>query len=124
MSKYLFLAIFLLFISCGKKEKPVVVPNDVLSIEQMINIGTEINIIKAASETRLSNGKRKQENIDSYMKSIFKENEVTQELYSKSFDWYATQPKMFSKVYNGIIEKLSQREVELLNKSAKRNRAK
>ncbi|MCH7534537.1 MAG: DUF4296 domain-containing protein [Bacteroidetes bacterium] len=106
--------IILVFFSCRSEEEIVVIPDDVLNVQEMISMTIEINLIKAAHDTRLIIGPKKENRINSYFKSVFKEKGITQEVYSNSYDWYTEHPDFFTELYNGVVEELSKRHVEAM----------
>ena len=118
MKKYLSLVLILAFISCGPEKVEVVIPDDVLSIEEMIDMTVEMAIIDGTYSSQVvlkgNKGNRKK----SYYKSLFKDKGLSQEAYTESYDWYSQHPKKFFEVYEGIISTLEKQQKEIKKEAA------
>lgn len=50
---------------------------------------------------------------DSLFQSTFRKIGISQEEFEKNFEYYSTHPKKMNKVYEEVIERLSERQAEI-----------
>jgi hypothetical protein len=97
------LCIVLVF-SCGQKEKPVVIPANILPKEKMARVLTDFHLAEAGAEVNFPDS-TKREPIN--FQKIFKKDTITQQQYEESLAFYVDHPEILNKVYEEVVNELS-----------------
>lgn len=100
--------LFLFLFSCKEKLPPV--PGDVIPMEQMKLIMTDMHISDAVAETNAQKGEDERVQVQRNNEQIFKNHGITKEEFLKSFQFYENNPVLLNKMYDEILNELSKRE--------------
>lgn len=91
---------------CAQKRS---VPEGILPTDKMVSILTDIHEL----ETQVSNLKLTHDSSTLLYKqqqdSIFKKHQVTDSVYSESFDYYLQQVELLDEIYAAVVDSLSLR---------------
>jgi hypothetical protein len=112
MKKQLIILVFLLtgFISCDKL--PIEKPDNLISKKDMIEILVDVHIAEATfNHMRYDSLIKKSSSADFYY-SVLDKYQVPDSIFEKSFVFYASTPKQFEKMYQDVMNKLSETEQE------------
>jgi hypothetical protein len=100
--------IFLLL--CGCKEEYPSIPKDIIPMEEMKKILTDMHITDSVAETKAQAGADERALTVQYNEQIFKNHGITHQQFMKSYKFYESNPKLFDKMYDEILVELSKRE--------------
>ena len=107
------LAILLIVISCGEKNKPTTsVSSNALQKDTMIAVMVDVHILEAAVSFNQINAGTTNQNSDKYF-DVFKKHSITLEKYEQSLKEYAKNPEELNKMYDQVIEKLSKMQADV-----------
>ena len=102
----LFIASFLLFSCRPSKEEDEVVPDYILSEDQLVNVLTDAYLAEGASGINIKNVTG--EKFDSiYLFNPLKDNHIEKTKFDSSMSYYCRHPKKFKIIYNKVLDKLS-----------------
>tara|TARA_B100001250_G_C19164164_1_gene513701 strand:- start:105 stop:488 length:384 start_codon:yes stop_codon:yes gene_type:complete len=102
MKKIIILLFLTIFFSCINKEKNV--PQNLMSEDQMINFLFDINIINSSRAFR----NRSELNYYNIKDSLlFKKHKIDSIIFSESNFYYASNPKLYLKIYSKLETKLN-----------------
>tara|TARA_B100001250_G_scaffold162436_1_gene139617 strand:- start:214 stop:597 length:384 start_codon:yes stop_codon:yes gene_type:complete len=101
MKKIIILLFLTIFFSCTNKEKNI--PENLMSEDQMVNFLFDINIINSSRAFR----NRSELNYYNIKDSLlFKKHKIDSIIFSKSNFYYASNPKLYLKIYSKLETKL------------------
>jgi hypothetical protein len=112
MKRQLIILVFLLtgFISCDKL--PIEKPENLISKKDMIEMLVDIHIAEATfNHMRYDSLIKKSSSADFYY-SVLDKYQLPDSVFEKSFVFYASTPKQFEKMYQDVMNKLSETEQE------------
>ena len=102
MKKIIILLFLITFFSCINKEKNV--PQNLMSEDQMVNFLFDINIINSSRAFR----NRSELNYYNIKDSLlFKKHKIDSIIFSESNFYYASNPKLYLKIYSKLETKLN-----------------
>jgi len=102
----LFIVSFLLFSCKPSKEEDEVVPDTVLSEEQLVNVLTDAYLAEGASGINVKNVTG--EKFDStYIFNPLKDNNIERAKFDSSMVYYTQHPKKLKLIYDKVLDKLS-----------------
>lgn len=102
MKKIIILLFLTIFFSCINKEKNV--PQNLMSEDQMVNFLFDINIINSSRAFR----NRSELNYYNIKDSLlFKKHKIDSIIFSESNFYYASNPKLYLKIYSKLETKLN-----------------
>jgi len=105
----LFFCGMIFFSSCVKK--PVTIPKDVMSKEELVPVLVDIHLAQAVlNMSQLNDSSRY--NIRDYLDFIFKSHHITQRSYDTSMAFYTLHPELLNEIYEEVISELSKRQSE------------
>ena len=112
--KNIFLVLILLTVlSCGESDNK---PDDILPKEKMVEMLIDIHIL----ESEIQNLRIKKDSshllYNSFEREIFKKNNVDQEVYRRSFEYYLNDVDGMEKIYDVVIDSLNYMEKSLKEK--------
>jgi len=112
MKRYiLILTIFLgVFVSCDKL--PVEKPENLIREKQMIDMLVDIHIAEATYRHMQFDSVIRNSSSSNFYYSILDKYQIPDTVFEKSFVFYASTPKQFEKMYQDVMNKLSQIEQE------------
>ncbi|HEY4797902.1 MAG TPA: DUF4296 domain-containing protein [Bacteroidia bacterium] len=117
MKKLRIVALVLLLFSCGQEKKQVAIPSDVLPVEKMAQVLTDVHYSEAEKHYLLPSGlsvpvadsiARLQ--ID--FKKVFEKNKITKEQYDKSISFYLDHLELLNEVYQNVLNEVSKMQSE------------
>lgn len=108
---FLLLALMPLFTYCDRDR----VPNYVLNEEEFTNLIVDIHIAEATYGQKRGSYRSLDPEAFSYYKTVLEENNITKELLDTTIYWYSNHPKVYLKVYDRVIGRLSELEAEAEN---------
>lgn len=98
----------LLFLACSKnEEKEVEIPPGIMSEDSFAKVLTDFALAESAANLNVKNvvGQK----IDStYAFDPLKENKISQGMYDSTVSFYVSQPKLYKKVYENVLVRLSE----------------
>ncbi len=101
MKKIIILLILTMLFSCINKEKKV--PQNLMSEDQMVNFLFDINIINSSRAFR----NRSELNYYNIKDSLlFKKHKIDSVIFSESNFYYASNPKLYLRIYSKLETKL------------------
>jgi len=112
MKKQFIIFVFLLtgFISCDKL--PIEKPENLISEKEMIKMLVDIHIAEATfNHMRYDSVMKKSTSADFYY-SVLDKYQTPDSIFEKSFVFYASTPRQFEKMYQDVMNKLSETEQE------------
>lgn len=110
----LILAIF--FNSCGIHEEKEKVPTDILGQTEMQEILWDVNLAEVKLKKRIDlNVNEVNVARRDVLNEILEERNVEDSLFSKSYQYYASQPKIFKQMLEGNLERAKKEIEELEN---------
>ncbi|QTN37837.1 DUF4296 domain-containing protein [Cryomorphaceae bacterium] len=96
----------LILLGCAKEERPA----DVLGKAKMVDVMVDVHLAEGIEKTTILT-------LDSTIISgqavydfLYEKHGITEEEYTRSFEWYSEHLKEFDEVYARVIEKLNQME--------------
>lgn len=112
MKKSFIIFVFLLtgFISCDKL--PIEKPDNLISEKEMIKMLVDIHIAEATYSHMRYDSLIKKSSSANFYYSILDKYQVADSVFEKSFVFYASAPKHFEKMYQDVMNKLSETEQE------------
>ena len=114
MKKYLILIAVCLGLGCSEKSgEPI--PGDVLPIEKMTDIMLDVQLIEGGIVIRKYNKTQREGQIADYYKSLYYKHKVSKDAFESSLKYYTDHPDKLEKIYDGMLERLSQLEAEVQN---------
>jgi len=103
----LFLITILLFTACGEEKPP-------LDKKQMSEIMADMHLAESYAQlVPVKNGEYMSTNRDTLRvlyQNIYKKNKLDTTAFFEALAWYEAHPKVFDKVYEDVLEKLSVRK--------------
>jgi hypothetical protein len=108
MKKIIFFV--LLFISACS-EKPVEIPADVISKDEMAKVLTDITLAQSAYSTRLKTDTIKYR-LNDYVNQVLIRHSLEKEKFLVSLKFYSEHPKVLQQVYDSVITGLSKMQGE------------
>jgi hypothetical protein len=100
--------IFLLLCAC-KQELPDV-PADIIPMDKMKTLLTEMHVADAIAETKAQGGEDEKALTRTYTNQVLKNNGTTYAEFMKSFAFYQRNPALLNRMYDEILAELSKRE--------------
>ena len=112
MKKYILILIILFwaFVSCDKL--PVEKPENLIKEKQMIDMLVDIHIAEATYRHLQYDSVIRKSSSSNFYYSILDKYQIPDTVFEKSFVFYASSPKNFEKMYQDVMNKLSQIEQE------------
>lgn len=107
-------ALLFLLVAC-KQEFPTV-PDDIFAMQKMELILADMHITDAVADNKGQIGMDEKLLTEEYYEQIFKNYETTREQFLKSYKFYEDHPKLLNKMYDAILNDLSNRE-EIIGKN-------
>ena len=113
MQKYSTLLILLIFFSCAPTSQKDKIPADIISQDKMVNIMAEMHIAETMARNTIHLGDTNIQLVINYYDFIYQKNNVSEEKFKKSYDYYIKNPVLLDSVYSEIITKLSDKQFRL-----------
>jgi Domain of unknown function (DUF4296) len=115
MKLWSFLFVFCLFAaSCGRGNK-MEIPKDVMSRDTMVDVLTDVHLIKAAQQMGMILDPSDTSKTASF-EYVWKKHHITEAEYQKSLDFYTHNPAILDSIYENVLNNLSKQKAELLAK--------
>ena len=113
---FIVLILTMFFISCGIHEEKEKVPTDILGQTEMQEILWDINLAEVKLKKRVDlNANEVNVARRDVLNEILEERNVEDSLFSKSYQYYASQPKIFKQMLEGNLERAKKEIEELEN---------
>ncbi len=101
------LLLFLLLISCSQQiPQP---PSDALPRDKFKRVLMESQLIEARLNHEMIIDKRLDTPVKTYYAEMFKQQGVSEEMFKKTFEWYAEHPEQLKPMYEEILVDLQHR---------------
>ena len=112
MKKLFIIFVFLLtgLVSCDKL--PIEKPENLISEKEMIKMLVDIHIAEATFNHMRYDSLIKKSSSANFYYSILDKYQTPDSVFEKSFVFYASTPKQFEKMYQDVMNKLSETEQE------------
>lgn len=110
----IFLSCFIvcLFItSCGNGNK-VKIPKDVISSDTMVDVLTDIHLVKAAQQMGMVLNPNDTGKVSAF-EYVWQKHHITQEEYQKSLNFYTLHPAVLDSIYENVLNNLNKERAEL-----------
>jgi hypothetical protein len=115
MRIWLPLCIFCVFAaSCGDGNK-IKIPKDVISRDTMVDVLTDVHLIKAAQQMGMVLDPSDTEKTTPF-EYVWKKHHIDEIEYQKSLDFYTHNPAILDSIYENVLNNLSKQKAELLAK--------
>jgi len=115
----LFTVIFLSIFSCD--DPAVEKPKKLIPREKMIEMLTDIHIAEATySNLKNQDNLLRNSNPADFYYSVLKKHNVTDTVFEKSYIYYASNPKIFEKMYRQVMNNLNEMEPEFSGRKNER----
>ncbi|HSZ25826.1 MAG TPA: DUF4296 domain-containing protein [Cytophagaceae bacterium] len=109
MKNYLFISILsILLFSC--KEKPLVIPDNILTKDKMVGVLIDVHLLEAIISGKNISRDSSILLYSLYEKNLFRKHNITDSIYRKSFEFYSNQPDLINTIYLQVVDSLSLRE--------------
>ncbi|MEP2064201.1 MAG: DUF4296 domain-containing protein [Ekhidna sp.] len=103
----IFLTALVILCACSTSD----VPEDLLSKEKMTKAMIEIHLLEARiSKLTIDPRDSAQAVYDHYERLLFKDLEINQDQYERSFNYYVDNANEFQKIYNAVVDSLMAKE--------------
>ncbi len=102
----LIISVFMLS-SCSEEKK---MPENIIKRGEFIEILTDIQIFKSTDQ--FVRNKDTGFDLDASYDFIFEEHGITVDDFSRSLDFYASDPVEFEKIYDEVIIRITEKQVE------------
>jgi hypothetical protein len=96
--------------SCVPENKELV-PAEFIQPEQMTEILVDMHLAESTIMLNRTNDANSKRNIE-IIKGVLKKHKVDADLYKASFDFYTANPDVFTKIYDVVIERLTERQAK------------
>ena len=103
------LSFLLLTSSCADDSK--MKPEDAIPKVEFIEILADIQIFESMYKVR-SDRKREGFKVEEAYQWLFDQHQIDQHVFKESFDYYAKDPMVFEEIYDKVIIRISEKEVE------------
>lgn len=110
-----FVALLLLFLSACTSEMPKV-PGDVIPPDKMVLVLADIHLADAIAETKAQQGANEQQVSEQLYVSIFKNYDISRQMFDRSLRFYEQSPEWINKMYEDVQTAISKRQNELNTK--------
>ncbi len=118
MVKLIIPATIILFLAIACDDSVVEKPRDLVSRDQMISLLVDIHLSEAVYQIkRFSSEELKKYSETDFYYSILKKYGVADSTFEKSLIYYSSKPKEFEKIYTRVINRLTEMEQELNDKT-------
>lgn len=115
MKSLLPLFIFCLFFTSCSHNKKVKIPEDVLCQDTMVEVLTDIHLVKAAQQLNMVIDSA-DTNKSAPFEYVWKKHHITEDEYKKSLEFYTYNSNMLDSIYENVLNNLSKQKAELLAK--------
>jgi hypothetical protein len=106
----IYLLFFSVMFSCAKKQVKVAnKPDWVIDEKKMVDIITDLSIVNAATYINTNSPPRDRAKDVNF---VMKKYQVTDSLFRKSHDYYAEHPEVAEKLYEQVVDKISEMEAD------------
>ena len=105
--KTLLIFLSILLFAC-QQEQPL--PEGILDREVFKKILTEAQLTEARMNQELVVAQRKEIPVEQYYQDLFKQFQISEDQFKRSFEFYASQPQELKVIYEEIIAELSRRK--------------
>lgn len=115
MKLFLPILIFcMLAVSCGNGNK-VKIPKDVISPDSMVEVLTDIHLVKAAQQLSMIIDTADTGKFTSF-NYVWKKHHITEDQYKNSLNFYTHNPATLDSIYENVLSNLSKQKALLLAK--------
>ena len=105
--KNFFLTALVILCACSTDTSP----DDLIEKDKMVKVMIEIHLLESkVNNVRINPIDSTQAVYNHYENLLFKDLEITQEQYERSFNYYVDNPNEFEKIYNAVVDSLMERE--------------
>ncbi len=91
------------------------VPDSLLSVNNMINVMTDIHLAESWSRINKSDTIPQDDRLKMYYAQIFEMHNTDVKKYQSSYNYYSNEPVLMNYIYQEVTEKLNLLESENLN---------
>jgi len=116
---FLMVSFSLLFASCSQNEK---VNKDIINKDTLINVIVDMHLGDAILLEPTVISKQIVINKQEYYSAILKKHSIKQEDFQKSVDYYSQSPEKYEKLYETVVERITQLQGVLLSKDSLNNK--
>lgn len=110
---------YFLFSGCSQNEK---INKDVISKDSLISVIVDMHLGDAILMEPSFQAKQMVINKPEYYSAILQKHSLTKENFQKSLDYYSQDPEGFEKIYDNVIEKLTQLQGVLMSTDSLKNK--
>lgn len=108
-------SLLLLLLSC-KSDTGIVIPENVLSKEEMTSLMVDIHLAEAAMNLG-SNPQSFSPTSVSIDADILKKHHTTKQLFEESFTFYTEHPVLMNEIYQDVLNELSRMQAEVMKEN-------
>ena len=88
-------------------------PSDLIPRDSIIEVMKEISLVEAVYQKRMINTLNQRDSAITLFAKIFAEYNISQDRFTRSFEWYKRDPNEAEKLFDDIISKLSKLDAEV-----------
>ena len=111
--KQIILLVLILMYGC--KQRLPSVPSEIIPMQTMIQVFTEIHIAEAVAETKAQKGEQENKLTLQYHTQILKNFNIKSEDFAKSFKFYEENPILMDEMYAKVLVETSKRAAKVAN---------
>ncbi|MEM9896114.1 MAG: DUF4296 domain-containing protein [Bacteroidota bacterium] len=105
--KNIFFTVLIILCSCTSSEKP----DDLIPGEKMADLMIDIHLLEArVNSIKIEPKDSIQKVYEHLQEALFREKGISIDQYTRSFDWYLSNPDKYEKVYSIVVDSLMHRE--------------
>ncbi|HNQ60851.1 MAG TPA: DUF4296 domain-containing protein [Bacteroidia bacterium] len=113
--KQIFIVLFTLLCLNSCKDNSVIIPDNILSKEELVPVLVDIQIAQA-SQIIFEYSDTIKYSLKQYQMEILKKKNIPEEKFQQSMKFYSTHPELLQDIYNEVVNELSKKEGELENR--------
>ena len=114
----LFICVLTLVYACKGGEDHVQVPDDVLPPDSMVSILVDFHLVEGVLVYKQQHKEPTEQLSADLYAMILKKHNIDRETFSHALTFYSEHPRVYMKIYNQVLEKLSMLHGESMQKVA------
>lgn len=117
MKKLFLIFLSVLLFACGEKKQEVITarPDNLVAEETMVNVLMDLHLIEASLSLKMMEDHRVARDTSQFYNPYEKYN-LTKKEFEESFQYYASQPQRLNAIYEEVLNRINQKQVEVMKK--------
>ena len=108
MKYFLIALLFLFFIRCEKKKKPIIIPQ-----ERFIDLLIDYHLANAMAYTNVFRNKSKEFKDFNLKDSVIKNYGYTKAIFDSTVSYYTSVPEKYEVIYDSVVTRISRKQAHL-----------